>query len=66
MRGRRRKVYFVKMFSAAAAKEAELQGASSVLRGNSAVEAGYRARRDNFVKKLSPRLTFDKVIYFLK
>jgi hypothetical protein len=30
---------FLKMISAAGAKEAELQGASSVMRGNAAVEA---------------------------
>ena len=30
---------FVKMASAAGAKEAELQGASSVVRGNAAIEA---------------------------
>ena len=30
---------FVKMISAAGAKEAELQGASSVVRGNAVVEA---------------------------
>ena len=30
---------FAKMISAAGAKEAELQGASSVMRGNAAVEA---------------------------
>ena len=30
---------FVKMISAAGAKEAELQGASSVVRGNAAIEA---------------------------
>jgi hypothetical protein len=30
---------FLKMISAAGAKEAELQGASSVVRGNAAVEA---------------------------
>ena len=30
---------FVKMISAAGAKEAELQGASSVMRGNAALEA---------------------------
>ena len=30
---------FAKMISAAGAKEAELQGASSVVRGNAAVEA---------------------------
>ena len=30
---------FIKMISAAGAKEAELQGASSVVRGNAAIEA---------------------------
>ena len=30
---------FTKMISAAGAKEAELQGASSVMRGNAAIEA---------------------------
>jgi hypothetical protein len=30
---------FVKMISAAGAKEAELQGSSSVVRGNAAIEA---------------------------
>ena len=30
---------FIKMISAAGAKEAELQGASSVVRGNAALEA---------------------------
>ena len=30
---------FIKMISAAGAKEAELQGASSVMRGNAAIEA---------------------------
>ena len=37
---------FVKMISAAGAKEAELQGSSSVVRGNAAVEAIHGERRE--------------------